>query len=174
MIIRRATLLDAPGIAKVHVDSWKTTYKDIIPSDYLNQLTYEPRQKMWESAIPQSAIFVAENDKGEIVGFSTGGKERSGNYDCYSGELYAIYLLEEYQGQGLGKKLIKPIIDELNRLNIKTMLVIVLEDNPSRHFYESLGAKQIDTLEIEIGGKKLNELVYGWEDIQTIVRKVER
>lgn len=31
MIIRKAKLDDATGIAKVHVDSWRTTYKGIIP-----------------------------------------------------------------------------------------------------------------------------------------------
>lgn len=48
------------------------------------------------------------------------------------------------------------------------MLVLVLKDNPSRHFYETLGGKMIDTVEIQIAGKKLAELVYGWEDIRNI------
>lgn len=30
MNIRRAILTDASGIARVHVDSWRTTYKNII------------------------------------------------------------------------------------------------------------------------------------------------
>lgn len=51
------------------------------------------------------------------------------------------------------------------------MLVLVLEDNPSRHFYEKLGAKKIDSIIVEIGGVKLNELVYGWEDIMPLAAK---
>ncbi|GHH98705.1 hypothetical protein AM1BK_22480 [Neobacillus kokaensis] len=31
------------------------------------------------------------NNEGEIVGFSSGGKERSGKYNGFDGELYAIY-----------------------------------------------------------------------------------
>ena len=36
------------------------------------------------------------------------------------------------------------------------MLVLVLEDNNSRLFYEALGGKEIDKVEVEIAGKKLN------------------
>jgi GNAT superfamily N-acetyltransferase len=172
MIIRRAELKDAVGIAKVHVDSWKTTYKDIVPDDFLNKLSYESRVPQWEDSIPKSLVMVAEDENGQIIGFSTGGIERTGNYEGYKGELYAIYILKEYQGKGLGTKLVKPIIDELKSMGIYTMLVIVLEDNPSRHFYEKLGAEKIDSLEIQIVGKKLREAVYAWNDITLISERV--
>lgn len=169
MNVRKAVLEDAEGMAKVHVDSWRTTYKDIVPDEFLNQLSYESRMNLWKNAIPNGHVFVAENEEGQIVGFSSGGKERTGNYEKYQGELYAIYLLKEYQGKGLGKMLVRSVIEDLEKLNINTMLVMVLEDNNSRLFYENLGGKKIDDIEIEIGGKKLNELVYGWDDIQNIL-----
>lgn len=34
--VREAKLEDIKDIAKVHVDSWRTTYHEIIPIDYLN------------------------------------------------------------------------------------------------------------------------------------------
>lgn len=49
------------------------------------------------------------------------------------------------------------------------MLVLVLEDNNSRYFYEVIGGKKIDTIEVGIAGKKLKELVYGWRDIRNIL-----
>lgn len=51
MKIREAIVSDAKGIAKVHVDSWRTTYKGIIPDDFLNNLSYEQRTKLWEENI---------------------------------------------------------------------------------------------------------------------------
>jgi hypothetical protein len=54
-------------------------------------------------------------------------------------------------------------------MGLNSMLVFVLQENSSRLFYEALGGKKIDTVEAEIGGKKLSELVYGWEDISDIV-----
>ncbi|WP_396126184.1 GNAT family N-acetyltransferase [Anaerobacillus sp. CMMVII] len=91
---------------------------------------------------------MAENSEGEIVGFSSGGKERSGKYNGYNGELYAIYVLKEYQGQGYGKALVKPIIDEISGMGLNSMLVLVLEDNTSRLFYEALGGKNLDAVEV--------------------------
>lgn len=169
MIIRKATLNDAKGIAKVHVDSWKTTYANIMPVEYLNQLSYEERERLWEKNMTNSDVFIAENAEGKIIGFSSGGKERSNNYPGYIGELYAIYILKEYQGNGLGKLLVKPIIKKLHQKNLFSMVVLVLEDNPSRLFYEALDGKKIDTIEINIAGKKLDELVYGWKDSRTIL-----
>lgn len=166
--IRTAVLQDAKGIARVHVDSWKSTYKGIVPDEFLEQLSYDSREKLWKSAIPNGNVFVAENENGEIVGFSTGGKERSGNYDDYEGELYAIYLLKEYQGKGLGKKLVTPVVELLKNEKINTMVVLVLEENSSCLFYEAVGARKIETIEIEMAGKKLKEAVYGWDDLQTV------
>lgn len=47
MQIRKATLQDAEAIARVHVDSWKTTYKGIIPDNVLNNLSYTQRTEQW-------------------------------------------------------------------------------------------------------------------------------
>lgn len=43
MKIRNATEQDAPGIARVHVDSWRATYKEILPSEFLASISYEKR-----------------------------------------------------------------------------------------------------------------------------------
>lgn len=166
--IRKAELTDTKGIAKVHVDSWKTTYANIVPDEYLNNLTYESREQIWINNIPYGGVYVAENNEGKIVGFSSGGKERSGKYNGFNGELYAIYILKEYQGQGIGKALVKPIIDEIKGMGLNSMLVLVLKDNISRLFYEAHGGKKIDAVEVLIAGKKLSELVYGWENIGEI------
>lgn len=47
MIIRKAAMSDATNIAAVHVDSWQTTYQDIIPNHYLDRLSYEQRTELW-------------------------------------------------------------------------------------------------------------------------------
>ncbi|WP_226036574.1 GNAT family N-acetyltransferase [Aquibacillus saliphilus] len=169
MNIRKSIPDDAKGVAKVQVDSWKTTYVNIIPDEYLNQMTYKSREQKWKDIISNQAVYVAETNDGEIIGFSNGGTERSGVYPKYKGELYAIYILKTHQRKGLGKLLLEPIIEELKQKNIFSMTVLVLEENSSRLFYESLGAKKIDTVEIEILGKKLNEIVYGWENVRAII-----
>ena len=48
------------------------------------------------------------------------------------------------------------------------MLVWVLADNPSRHFYEALGGQYVSAKQIEIGGAMLDEVSYGWRDIRVM------
>ncbi|SFF57167.1 L-amino acid N-acyltransferase YncA [Halobacillus alkaliphilus] len=174
MKIRRATITDAEGVARVQVDSWRSTYEHIVPEEYLTSMTYENRAQKWKKMITKQLVYVAENREGNIIGFSNGGQERSRNYPDYEGELYAIYVLKEHQRSGVGKRLLEPIIHELNKMNIHSMLVFVLADNNSRFFYERLGAEKIDTTEIEVSGKTLDEVVYGWKDIRDLLTYITK
>ena len=162
MLIRKAIHEDVPGIAKVHVDGWRTTYKGIVPDTYLASLSYKNRERIWTSGIKENNVYIAEDADGEIVGFATGGKERTGKYAAYVGELYAIYLLEGYQGKGIGRTLVQSVVDDLLEKKLNSMLIWALEENPACRFYEALGGMKIDTTEIEIEGKKLSEIAYGW------------
>ncbi|GEL78182.1 GNAT family N-acetyltransferase [Tenuibacillus multivorans] len=165
MNVREAVAADYKGIAKVHVDSWRTTYQGIVPDQYLNQLSYAQREEVWKNNLANGKVWVAEDSNGQIVGFANGGPERSGDYPDYQGEIYAIYILEEYHGNGLGKQLVKQVVNELKQQDMSTMLVLVLKDNPASQFYQALGAELIDTLEIEIASKKLYEDVYAWNQL---------
>ncbi len=164
MIIRNAHVQDVQSIARVHVDCWRTTYKEILPEEYLLSLSYKEREELWEVVIPRGGVFVAEVS-GEVVGFASAGKERSGKYKDYEGELYAIYILEAHQKNGVGKALVKEIIHDLKEQDIHSMLVWVIEDNPSCAFYQSLGGTLVDKVQDKIGGIDVHEVLYGWKDI---------
>ncbi|QNU39537.1 GNAT family N-acetyltransferase [Geobacillus sp. 44B] len=171
MIIREAALSDAEGIAKVHVDCWRTTYKNIISDDFLNKLSYEQRTKLWVQNISRedNYVYVAENEEGQIIGFTDGGKEKSGKYPGYDGDVTSIYILKEYQGLGIGRKLLRQLFKKFISLNIHSSIVWVLKDNNSRFFYERLGAKiVVDNEFIKIGNDNLKLIAYGWESIDKV------
>lgn len=53
VIIRKATIKDASEIAKIQVEGWQTTYKSIIPRQYLDTLSHESKTKNGrKSSIP--------------------------------------------------------------------------------------------------------------------------
>ncbi|GAA5417526.1 hypothetical protein Pryu01_02600 [Paraliobacillus ryukyuensis] len=169
MKIREAVLGDHQAIAKVHVDSWRETYRGIVPQTYLNQLSYADRATLWEKIIASdNTVFVAENEAGDIIGFGNGGKERSGDYPNYQGEVYALYLLTDYQQHGIGKKIVKEIASHLKGLQLNGVLIWVLADNPSVGFYQAIGGKKVDEESVDIGGKQLIEAAYGFD--QTIFK----
>ncbi|KZE40332.1 GNAT family acetyltransferase [Bhargavaea cecembensis] len=171
-MVRRAKAGDEREMASVHVASWKTTYRGIVSEEYLESLKIEEREESWKKGIIHTKAFVAEEERG-IVGFANGGPERSGSYPDYDGELYAIYLLKECQGQGTGQNLVRQVAGALKKAGFRSLLVRVLQNNPSRHFYEALGGIPIGTEEIEIGGDRYSELVYGWPDLNILIGKDE-
>ena len=168
--IRPATRDDIEGIAKVHVESWRTTYEGIVDEDFLAGLSIEERAKRWMETIDKDPPLVACNRRGEVIGFAHGGKERSGNYPGYEGEIYAIYLLEKYQGKGIGKQLTRRLVERLVAEGFQSMLVIVLAENEAKYFYEALGGELIDEGTLTIGSKTHRELVYGWQDLRELTK----
>jgi GNAT superfamily N-acetyltransferase len=172
MKIRLAKVDDAPAISRVHIDSWRTSYKGIVPDQVLDNLDYVRNNIRWREMLSNlgemKCFFVAEDDDGRIIGFAIGGPNRDENTG-FNGELYAIYLLLECQGKGIGKKLVSKVAAWLANRRYDSMLVWVLEKNPAKYFYESLGAKPVGRKSIIIGDASLDELSYGWPDIKTLI-----
>jgi ribosomal protein S18 acetylase RimI-like enzyme len=171
VVIRKASVEDAFGIAKVHVDTWHSTYTGIIREDHLAQLSYERAEEVWRGRMstphPKGSIYVAEDPSGNVVGFVTGGGERTSDYP-FDGEIYAIYVLKDHQRQGIGRLLISTMCQQLIEDGYHSLLIWVLEKNPSRAFYDKLGGEIIADQDIEIGGESLPEIGYGWKNLHQL------
>ena len=159
-------------MARVHVDTWRTTYSGIVPADFLAGLSYADGKSRWEEILStiqrDTCSLVAETDGGTIIGFAGGGPERQGDR-TYRGEIYSVYVLPSHQRQGLGRRLVTAVVHQLLRDGIASMLLWVLEDNhPARRFYESLGGEQVGRHTTIIGGAELTEVSYGWKDLAPI------
>lgn len=168
MMVREASIEDAEKIAFVHVGSWKTTYNGIIAESYLSNLTVENRTKNWiwtfENRAEHEKVFVAEDGEGKVVGFSSGGQNRNKEF-IHDSELYAIYLLRECQGLGIGKKLFNSVVESVKNNGYTSMMLWVLKDNPSLGFYISQGGQHIGQKNITIGTDNLVEVAIGWDNI---------
>ena len=118
--------------------TWQDTYLSLVPFGYLYDMSPISLEHDFEKNLNngQDTNYVAE-ENGKIVGFVNGGEERKG--DCiYKGEIYALYVLKNYQRQGIGSGLVAALVSELNAYGIYSMLVQVLSHNPYRHFYEKI------------------------------------
>ena len=173
MLIRKARLADAQGIANVHVDTWRTTYEGIIPTEFLNKLDYSERKNRWENKMrTENVVFVVENEEGQIIGFADTSR-RENNLELNSIDLTSLYLLEAYQGRGIGKLLMKTLFEHYKNQSYDKVYVDVLADNNTRYFYEYLGAKFVRNIKIKIGGKILDESTYVWESVNDVLEKLE-
>jgi ribosomal protein S18 acetylase RimI-like enzyme len=166
MIARSAAVADAAAIARVHVDSWRSTYRGLMPDEVLAGLSYEERENNWIGILNDRTkfTFVAE-EAGSVVGFANGGPERSQD-PGYRGEMYALYFLERHQRRGGGRDLARVFVERLRHEGYASMLVWVLAANlPARKFYESLGGVEIRTKRVRVHGTMLDHVAYGWTDL---------
>lgn len=166
-LIRAAKVGDAEGIATVHVTSWQSTYRGILPNSFLDELPKSrgpQRLAMWtdliEKPVAKSAIFVATVDN-RIVGFVNCGPTRD-IPPLTDGEIFAIYLLEEYQRQEIGRALFEKAREFLQGAAFKSFSVWVADKNPSRGFYERMGGQRNGEKKDSIAGHVLNEIRYVW------------
>jgi ribosomal protein S18 acetylase RimI-like enzyme len=143
IVIREAVPQDAPGIARVHVITWRDAYRNHLPSDFLAGLSIEKRTEVWRRLLEEQAgqrtVFVAEIDH-TIIGFSMIGKSLDSDADEYTGELYALYIDPAYKRQGLGSMLLHIALEELrNRGYTNVTLWVPSKNIGARTFYERRG-----------------------------------
>lgn len=169
LMIRRAEVSDAAGIALVQVDSWRATYAGIVPDTFLAAMDVASRAESWKTrlAAESAATFVAKDESGTF-GFISGGqlREAVGDYDA---ELYALYLLPGRWRQGVGRTLTQTLSRTLHAQGLRSLLVWVLEQNPAVGFYRHLGATQVARKSISIGGVDLPEIALGWPALNLLI-----
>ena len=160
---REATVADCLAVARVHVQTWRESFAGIVPQTFLDKMSVEKRATAFEKGFSTASykMYVAEDTERGVVGFADFGEPRE-NIDAYEGELYAIYLLPEFQRIGIGGRLFNLGMEFFIGGGKHSMYLLALEASPYRSFYEELGGQVIGRKQIEIEGVMFDELVYGW------------
>lgn len=137
---------DYEGKGYVHYQSWIETYTGLIDQNYLKTRTLEKCIEIAKK-YPDNT-FVCDVD-GKIVGFACYGQSRNEDLDN-AGEIFAIYVLKEYQNKGIGKMLMDACFHALK--DYKKIVVWALSTNDKAiGFYKHLGF-------IEDGKTKVEDL----------------
>ncbi|HLR19316.1 MAG TPA: GNAT family N-acetyltransferase [Staphylococcus sp.] len=151
--IRALSEEDKHGKAIVHYESWLETYHQIAKNDYLENLDKDKFIK--KSSLHDVPTLVAIV-RDEIVGFVSYGKtEASSASDDWS-EIFALYLLEEYQRHMIGYALTQRALELSYPDNV--MLWVVEENENAIQFYEQVGFKRTPEKKPTYLGKTFNEI----------------
>ena len=174
LTVRRAMQNDAREIARVQVETWRVAYVDIVPQAFRDALDVDGRAAKWEewTRHDDTYTFVAENADG-VFGFVSGGALRDGVHVAeknYDSEIYTLYVAPAAQGRGAGRQLMRALAQHLLEHGLKRPVVWALEENPWCAFYERLGGRRVAQKMIEIGGKQLSDIAFGWDDIGSLLR----
>src|SRR5689334_4096445 len=105
MVIRDATPHDARRIAVIHVDSWRSAYRGIMPDAVLSGLSVGERYQFWLGQLteaPRQTIVVEDGD--DVPGWTGFGAARDADATGLA-EVYGIYLDPACYRRGLGTAL---------------------------------------------------------------------
>lgn len=141
-IIRLAAAENVEAIASLHVVSWQSAYRGILPDAVLDALTTAARIRDWTAwlATPGAHTFVA-SERREIVGFARilpAGAGPEGPSDA--GEISHLYVAPGSQRKGVGGALLTRSLEDVRERGLERAVLWVLEKNyRARAFYERKG-----------------------------------
>jgi ribosomal protein S18 acetylase RimI-like enzyme len=171
--IRRAVAGDARGIARVHVETWRSAYAGILPDRVMVQMSVDDKAAAWRRLIARQgggeAVHVALAADNALVGFASCGSAGPGMIE-YAGEIYTLYVLPDWQEQGIGRALLCQCFRALIDGGLDSAFLWVLADNPSRFFYEAMGGRRIGERDERLWGAVVHEVAYGWRDLSSLPR----
>jgi GNAT superfamily N-acetyltransferase len=161
--IRRATGEDSMGVAQVHIETWRTAYRGIVPQEFLDSLSVERRASTYtfEASGPEDPATWIALESGHVVGFVTIGYPKKSDAMAI-GEVEALYVASDQWRKGVGAALLQYAEKLLADSGATAAFLWVLDHNErGRRFYEAQGWRH-DGCEqtVEIGGHPLTELRY--------------
>ena len=126
------------GKAYVHWKSWQESYRGIVDQGYLDRMTVSRCEEM-ASRYPENTLVA--KDGARVIGFACAGAV---NGEIDAGEVYALYVLEEYQHQGIGYALMREALSLLKGCRV-VYLWAFKENAKAICFYERVGFRQDGT-----------------------------
>jgi ribosomal protein S18 acetylase RimI-like enzyme len=161
--IRRARREDAESIARVHVETWRTAYRDLLPPAVIESLSIEDRRQRWLTLMSQPAqdLLVAVRF-GAVAGFCSLIRSRDADATDGTGEIAALYVASEHWRTGAGRQLLLASHESARQRGFRELTLWVLRANArARAFYSSAGycadgAEKI----VHRNGHALHELRY--------------
>lgn len=170
--IREASAEDVPCLAELHVQSWNETYGVVARGPSI-----ETRMTQWGAMFRSKGgstagegsrdedwfCLLAENERGEVVGFVKGQRYAHEDLPEYRGELNKLYVLRDYQRLGIGRMLMYEAARRLVEMGIDNMVLFGIPQNPSGGFYEAMGGERLYARNGEFHGG------YGWKDLKVLL-----
>lgn len=160
-MIRPITADDVPRVAEIHVSAWRQAYKGLISDAYLFGAMgmWRSHERFMEQARsdPGACLVCLDPADGLLKGFALHRPARDpADAGCH--DLVALYVQPEFQGQGVGTRLVRAVESGLVLAAPDTPLVIwALEQNrPAHGFYRHCGY-------VPDGRRKFDSSLQIWE-----------
>lgn len=121
------------GKAFVHWKGWQETYPGMMSQAYLDATTLE---KCETNAFRWRDNLLVAKDGDRVIGFVGYGK--SGDDLPDTGEIFALYVLSQYHGAGVGRQLLEAGLEQLSAYP-RISLWALKDNSRAIRFYEKFG-----------------------------------
>lgn len=154
--VRRAGPADAEQLSQVEEETWRSAYRHIFPSDFLDNLVVPSAR--WEGRLTRGASVQVLTVDDEVLGYCS----TSSSDDPGWGEILAVYVHPGHQRRGFGSLLLDAGLGALSEVGFSKALLWVFERNlAARSFYESRGWLLGRPIRLEdIGGTQVTLVRY--------------
>ena len=153
--IRPATERDVPQMARVHVESWRETYRGIVQDSVLDDPGFiGRRERLWTAMLTdprysENRAAVAERE-GTLIGIAMAGPVTDEDAD-WSSQLFVLYTYAAVHGLGAGAALLDAVIEPT-----KTGGLWVADPNPrAQAFYRKHGFAPDGASKVEDGVREI-------------------
>lgn len=169
--MREARAGDCQRIAEIHVESWRNTYRGIMPDSFLDAMSTSRSRIGWDLALAETGdnkkIFVSEDEAGRITGFARFGPGRDPAMP-FPGEIYAIYVDLPARGFGAGTELLKACARAASLSGWNGMYLWAATANAYARFYLKNGGSRHTEKTQKVAGTEIALTSFCWPDINAI------
>lgn len=160
-LIRKVRYEDIEQIVDINMQDWKQVYKGIIDDSSLENLDKKEKIEKWKKSYNKGNLIVFEKDE-KVLGYCRYDDNKANKNNEIDSEIIALYVKYDNLGQGIGKKLVEYVKEDLKNKNRKKMIIWCLQENiNARKFYEKIGGKLIqDEKYFGKDGKRYKEVGY--------------
>lgn len=156
--VRLAAPSDAPAIARIQGEAWRTNYASLLPPDAADAFDEAAATGDWLAAVasPPSSrhrVFVAL-DHTDVVGFAASSPGTDADLDATrDAELLALHVAPDHLRQGHGSRLMAAVVDHAHDDGFFRLVCWVFAaDDPMRRFLRDNGwAADGSTRDLDVG-----------------------
>jgi ribosomal protein S18 acetylase RimI-like enzyme len=152
--LRIASVTDAETIADVHVASWQSAYRGLLPDTFLDTIDPAARATKWRElfADPSLRVVLREVIGVGVVAFCAVGRARDDDASGQTMEIWNLHTAPASRGRGYGAQLFREAKRIARGAGADELTLWVVEENEgARRFYarngmREDGARQVHTL----------------------------
>jgi len=165
--LRAAQPSDAAELARIHVEVWRATYRDLAPPAAIQTLDEARRLALWTRLLdgPErpASLIVAVSD-GTIAGFALGGDATDEAFEGRA-EVKYLYVDRAHARRGIGRRLLIALCRDLWARGAAGIgLGVVVGNDPAIAFYEAMGGRRHGRYVDPGPIWRSDNLIYVWDD----------